>query len=95
MNANKRLVKKVISFVMNFGFSQTNTSVMSSHPTSVMMQAQLSSSASNQNENSGITMELLEDELWKKFHEIIASNLCKQNTKYEFTLFKNYSKCRI
>ena len=60
---------------MNFGFSQTNTSVMSSHPTSVMMQAPLSSITGNQNENNGITMELLEDELWKKFHEQVISKL--------------------
>ena len=52
---------------MNFGFSQS-TAVMSTHPTNVIMQASMSNSA-NQNDNNGITMELLEDDLWKKFHE--------------------------
>ena len=49
---------------MNFGYS---TSVMSTHPTNVIMQAPTSLN-SNQSDN-GITIELQEDELWKKFHE--------------------------
>ena len=49
---------------MNFGYS---TSVMSTHPSNVIMQAPQSLN-SNQSDN-GITMELQEDELWKKFHE--------------------------
>ena len=57
---------------MNFGFSQS-TAVMSTHPTNVIMQASMSNSA-NQNDNNGITMELQEDELWKKFHEQVTIN---------------------
>ena len=59
---------------MNFGFSQS-TAVMSTHPTNVMMQASMSNNA-NQNDNNGITMELQEDELWKKFHEQVTINFC-------------------
>ena len=55
---------------MNFGFSQS-TAVMSTHPTNVIMQASMSNSV-NQNDNNGITMELQEDELWKKFHEQVT-----------------------
>ena len=69
---------------MNFGYS---TSVMSTHPTNVIMQAQPSLNSSQS--DNGITIELQEDELWKKFHEQVMIKsyfiLCVSN--YDFHHF--------